>query len=68
MRRPRESKALRHGTPPLIVHEMDPIDDHPGLGPLTRRKIKKVVGKVRGKAQAKVKVEVDVKAGGKDGP
>ena len=55
---------MAHGTPPLIVHEMDPIDDHPGLGPLVRRKIKKAAK--RGRAHVKVQVAVEAKAG-KDG-
>ena len=62
MRRKRkDSTAVMHGSEPLIVHEMDPIDDHPALGPLTRRKIRKLGGK--GKAHVKVNVQVEAKAG-----
>lgn len=59
MRRRRESSAKGHGTPPLIVREIDPVDEHPSLGPLRAEKLKRA-GK--GKTKAKVKVDVEVKA------
>ena len=64
MRRARESSAKGHGTPPLIVREIDPVDEHPSLGPLRAAKLRRAIGKARTKT--KVKVEVDVKKGGTD--
>ena len=37
-RRYRESPAVGHATRPLIVREQDPIADHPGLGPMYKRR------------------------------
>lgn len=59
MRRKRESSAKGHGSEPLIVREIDPVDEHPSLGPLRAAKLKRAV---KGKSKAKVKVDVEVKA------
>jgi len=62
MRRPRptQSRAKGHGVRPLIVREIDPVDEHPSLGPLRQAKLNKLLGKRgRGKTKIVVKVETD---------
>lgn len=61
MRRPRESKARMHTTPPVQVEVLNPLEDHPGLTPLEHRKIRRIARKVKG-GKAKVKVDVKVEA------
>lgn len=58
MRRKRESTAKGHGTEPLIVREIDPVDEHPSLGPLRAAKLRRAV---KGRQKTKVKVDVEVK-------
>lgn len=62
MRRSRESSAKGHTTPPIVVEVVDPIADHPALGPLRDRRMKRVARKAR-KAKTDVKVEVKVEGG-----
>lgn len=62
MRRARESTAVRHTTPPIVVNTMDPIADHPSLGKLRDVRSKKIAKRTRG-GKSKVKVRVDVEAG-----
>jgi len=57
-RRPRESKSVGHGSPPLIVREIDPVDEHPALGPLRRAKLRKVTRAAVPRRKVKVKVDV----------
>jgi hypothetical protein len=52
---------------PIIVEQVDPTDEHPSLGPMRRRKAKKLlemaVARRKRKAdkpKAKVKVDVEV--------
>lgn len=67
-RKRRESSAIGHGTPPLMVGEMNPIADHPGLGPLEEKRVKRIAGRAKGRAHVKVAVHVEAKAGkGDDG-
>ncbi len=61
-RRPRESTAKGHGSPPLQVAVIDPVDEHPVLGPLRLAKAKKLIKKTKGKGKTKVKVDVKVQA------
>ena len=64
MRRPRkESKAMGHTTPPIMVIEENPLDHHPGLTPLEHKKISRIAKKVKG-GRSKVKVDVKVEATG----
>lgn len=63
MRRSRESSAKGHTTPPLMVEVVDPIADHPVLGPMRDRRMKRAARK--GKKTA-VKVEVKVEDGKAD--
>ena len=58
MRRLR-SKAVMAAKEPLIVHEQDPLADHPGLGPMYRKRGRKSVIVKQVKAP-KIKVEVTV--------
>lgn len=64
MRRKRESSAVMHGSQPLVVQEVDPVDMHPSLGPLRRRKALRLA---RAAKATKTKVKVEVKVGGDDG-
>jgi len=61
MRRPRakESKAKGHGSPPLIVREIDPVDEHPSLGPLRQAKLNKMLRGGKKRTKVLVKVETD---------
>lgn len=60
-KRSMESAARGHTTAPLVVHEMEPMEDHPGLGPLLRKKRAARVVVVKSKpTKTKVKVEVKV--------
>lgn len=54
----KESTSVGHGSNPLIVKEIDPVDEHPSLGPLRRAKQKLAVLKSRRKSAVKVKVDV----------
>lgn len=58
-RRPRESKAVGHTTPPVMVQTMDPIADHPALGPLRDVRSKKIAKRSRGKSKVQVAVKVE---------
>lgn len=58
-----ESSARMHTTPPVMVQEVNPLDDHPGLTPLEHRRIKRIAGKGK-PGKAKVDVKVKVEAGG----
>ena len=59
-RRKRESSAAMHGSPPLIVKEIDPVDFHPSLGPLRAAKLRRALRlSRRGRDKVKVKVQVD---------
>lgn len=59
MRRRRESSARGHGTPPVFVEVVDPIADHPALGPMRDRRMKRAAKLLRNK-KSKVKVNVEV--------
>ena len=62
-RRSRESNAKGHGSPPLQVAVIDPVDEHPVLGPLRLAKVKRLIKKEKaGKAKTKVKVDVKIEA------
>ncbi len=61
-RKRRTSNAVMHGSEPLIVREVDPVADHPSLGPLRELRMKKLIAKTKGKGGAKVKVDVKVEA------
>ncbi len=50
-----------HGSEPLIVREIDPVSEHPSLGPLRELRMKKLIAKSKGKGGGKAKVRVDVK-------
>lgn len=63
MRRARESTAVGHTTPPVVVNTMDPIADHPSLGKLRDVRAKRIAKRARGKHHARVKVDVEVKSG-----
>lgn len=60
-----ESSARGHASPPLLVTQIDPSEEHPGLGPIRRLKRAVNKGKVKTKKSV-VKVEVTVKHGGSD--
>lgn len=60
-RRPRESTAKGHGSPPLQVAVIDPVDEHPVLGPLRLAKAKRLIKRQKGGSGGKAKVKVDVK-------
>ncbi len=51
-----------HGSEPLIVREIDPVDEHPSLGPLRKAKMLLAAKKVKGGGKAKIKVDVKVEA------
>ena len=59
-RRKRTSSAVMHGSEPLIVREIDPVDLHPSLGPLRAAKLKRAL-RLASRKRAKVKARVDVK-------
>jgi len=61
MRRPRESSAKGHGSPPLQVPIIDPVDEHPVLGPLRLAKAKRLIKRMKGDKAKGAKVKVDVK-------
>ena len=63
MRRKR-STAVMHASEPIIVETVHPMDQHPVLKRLDRKRIRAIAGK--GRAKAKVKVNVEVKTGGDD--
>lgn len=65
MRRIRESSAKGHTTPPMMVEVVDPIADHPALGPMRDRRMKRVARRFKPKKTA-VKVEVKVEDGKTD--
>lgn len=54
-----ESKARGHTTAPLMVENVNPMEDHPGLTPLEHTRIKRIAGKGRSKSRVKVNVEVE---------
>jgi len=57
-RRRLESKAVGHTTPPVMVENVNPMEDHPGLTPLEHRRIKRIAGRgKRSKVDVRVKVE-----------
>ena len=60
MRRIRESTAKGHTTPPIIVREVDPFDEHPSLGPIMEAKRRRAARIAVGRAKSKTKVKVDV--------
>lgn len=62
-RRRMESKAVGHTTPPVMVENVNPMEDHPGLTPLEHKKISRIAKKVKG-GRSKVKVDVKVEATG----
>jgi hypothetical protein len=62
-RRPRESSAKMHATPPIMVQTMDPIADHPALGPLRDVRSKKIAKRSRGRSKVRVKVDVEATDG-----
>ena len=52
-----------HGSEPLIVREIDPVDEHPSLGPLRKAKALLLARKAKGLAgKSKIKVDVKVEA------
>ena len=65
MRRSRESSAKGHGTPPLMVEVVDPIADHPALGPMRDRRMKRAA-RIASRKKDKGKVHVEVTSGEKD--
>ena len=50
---------MGHGTPPVFVEVVDPIADHPALGPMRDRRMKRAAKLLRDK-KSKVKVNVEV--------
>ena len=62
MRRGRESSAKGHTTAPIVVEVVDPIADHPALGPLRDRRMLRAARKTK-KTKTNVKVEVKVDGG-----
>ena len=62
-RRSRESSARGHTTPPVMVQTMDPIADHPALGPLRDVRSKRIAKRAKGRGKTKVAVKVDVEHG-----
>ena len=59
------SSAKGHGVEPLQVAVIDPVDEHPVLGPLRLAKAKRLIKRERGKmklGKAKIKVDVKVEA------
>ena len=61
-RKRQTSKAVGHGSEPLIVREIDPVDEHPSLGPLRKAKALLLARKAKGKAKIKVDVKVEANA------
>lgn len=47
-RRPRQSSAVGHGSDPLQVAVIDPVDEHPVLGPLRLAKAKRLIKRTKG--------------------
>ena len=66
MRRKR-STAVMHGSEPIIVETVHPMDQHPVLKRLDRKRIRAIAGRGRGKTKVKVKVDVVAKTGDDDG-
>ena len=60
-----ESKARGHGNKPLMVENVNPMEDHPGLTPLEHRKIRRIAGKGK-RSSVKVQVKVEAKHGDVD--
>ena len=60
-RRPRQSSAKGHGSEPLQVAVIDPVDEHPVLGPLRLAKARRLIKLEKGKTKGKTKIKVDVK-------
>ena len=61
-RKRQTSKAVMHGSEPLIVREVDPVDDHPSLGPLRKAKMLLAAKKAKGKSKVKVDVKVEAES------
>lgn len=61
-----ESSARGHATPPLMVENVNPLDDHPALTPMEHRRIRRIAGKMKPGKAAKVDVKVKVEAGSAD--
>ena len=59
-RRLRQSKAKGHGSEPLQVAVIDPVDEHPVLGPLRLATAKRLVQREKGRS-GKTKIDVKVK-------
>ncbi len=61
-RKRQTSKAVMHGSEPLIVREIDPVDEHPSLGPLRRAKTILLAKKAKGKSKVRVDVKVEAES------